>query len=150
MTAPFTDEDNDLEAERIRQERRERLEGGQLDEIALDWKGDDNKPGLSAADLARAEHDWLSEGAEQNRFASQLSGDWNEQILAKENELAPLATIMQKLALLEEEKNAAKTRLEEEFRRRAAIEEDYYQQQRELLEDAVTEMQASAYSSSED
>ena len=45
--------------------------------------------------------------AEQSRFASQLSGDWNQQILANEDKLSPIGEIMERLAILEEEKNAA-------------------------------------------
>ena len=83
--------------------------------------------------------------AEQSRFASQLSGNWNDQILANEDKLSPLAKVMEQLALLEEEKNAADVRLEEEFRLRAENEEKYYREKRSLLEQASVEISTSTY-----
>jgi Sec-independent protein translocase protein TatA len=86
---------------------------------------------------------------DQDRFAKQLSGDWNQQILANEDKLSPLAKVMQQLALLEEEKIAADKRLEEEFRLRTELEEKYYEERRQILEEAAAEVQASAYVSVE-
>lgn len=82
---------------------------------------------------------------EQTRFAQQLSGNWNEQILSNEDKLSPLSKIMERLAILEEEKNAANLRLEEEFRLRGELEEKFYKQKRNILEEAAAEVQADAY-----
>ena len=82
---------------------------------------------------------------EQDRFAKQLSGDWNAQILANEDKLSPLSKIMERLAILEEEKIAADKRLEEEFQLRTELEEKYYREKREMLEEAAAEVQADAY-----
>lgn len=78
------------------------------------------------------------------RFQSQLSGNWNDSILAKESDLAPLATVMEKIKLLEEEKIAADKRLQEEFKRREANEEEYYREKRKLLENAASFIQEQA------
>jgi Sec-independent protein translocase protein TatA len=85
--------------------------------------------------------------AEQSRFQQQLSGDWNSQILTNDDKLDPLAGIMKRLAVLEEEKIAADKRLQEEFRLREENEERFYREKRQLLEDAAAEVQASAYAS---
>eukprot|EP00522_Entomoneis_paludosa_P010328 CAMPEP_0172441436 /NCGR_PEP_ID=MMETSP1065-20121228/1985_1 /TAXON_ID=265537 /ORGANISM="Amphiprora paludosa, Strain CCMP125" /LENGTH=357 /DNA_ID=CAMNT_0013190801 /DNA_START=325 /DNA_END=1398 /DNA_ORIENTATION=+ len=82
---------------------------------------------------------------ETSRFQQQLAGTWNDQILEKSEELAPLAKVMDLLALLEEEKIANQKRLEEEFRERARSEEVFYQRQRTLLEEAAAEVQSNAY-----
>ena len=86
-----------------------------------------------------------SRAEEQERFVSQLSEQWNESILANENELAPLAKIMDRLAILEEERKAATMRLEEEFRMRGELEEEFYRKKKELLEQSAAEVQAEAY-----
>ena len=50
------------------------------------------------------------EAYEKNRFQSQLSAeDWNAQIMANEDKLSPLSMVMQRLAILEEEKNASRS-----------------------------------------
>jgi hypothetical protein len=85
---------------------------------------------------------------QQNRFVEQLSGNWNAKILANEDKLEPLALLMERLAILEEEKNAADARLEEEFRMRAELEEKYYRNKRQILEEAAADVQASAYDTS--
>lgn len=82
---------------------------------------------------------------EQSRFASQMSDDWNAKIMANEDKLSPLAQIMERLAILEEEKNAADQRLEEEFRMKAELEEKFYRDKRKLLEEAAAEVQTDAY-----
>ena len=79
------------------------------------------------------------------RFQAQLSETWNDSILSKEEELSPLANIMERLALLEEEKQAADARLQEEFRLREENEERFYREKRQLLEEAAAEVQAEAY-----
>mmetsp|Transcript_7054 Transcript_7054/g.10720 ORF Transcript_7054/g.10720 Transcript_7054/m.10720 type:complete len:384 (-) Transcript_7054:231-1382(-) len=104
----------------------------------LDPWFEDNQPADSKySGIARAE--------EQDRFAAQLSGNWNEQVMANEDKLSPLSKIMERLAILEEEKNAADSRLEEEFRLRGELEEKYYREKRDLLEEAAAEVQADAY-----
>ena len=113
---------------KIRQERIERLKNGQPE-----------MERLSAEEELAAE----------NRFQQQLNGSWNDQIVAKTEELSPLAQIMDRLAILEEEKNAADMRLQEEFRMREENEEQFYREKRKLLEDAAAEIQASAYASTE-
>lgn len=85
---------------------------------------------------------------EQSRFESQLNGDWNQQILDNEDKLSPLATVMEKLAMLEEEKMAADRRLTEEYEKRAELEEFYYKEKRNVLESAAAQIQADAYSTS--
>lgn len=84
---------------------------------------------------------------EQDRFATQLSGNWNQQILDNEDVLSPLSKVMERLAILEEEKRAADMRLEEEFRMKAELEEKFYEKKRKLLEEAAAEVQADAYAS---
>jgi Sec-independent protein translocase protein TatA len=81
------------------------------------------------------------------RFQAQIQGNWNDSILGNEEQLSPLAKVMERLALLEEEKAAQVFRLEEEYRERAAMEEKFYRQKRALLEDAAAEIQANVYSS---
>ena len=90
------------------------------------------------------EDEMFAADAEAARFRAQLS-NWNESILANEDKLSPLAKIMERLALLEEERAAQVFRLEEEFRERAALEDRFYRQKRELLEEAAAEVQADAY-----
>lgn len=81
------------------------------------------------------------------RFQQQLSGNWNTQILENQDQLEPLADVMQRLAILEQEKSAAEHRLQEEFERRAALETEYYAKQRQVLEEAAAKVQASVYAS---
>lgn len=81
----------------------------------------------------------------QTRFQQQLSGNWNDQILAVGDKLEPMALVMNKIALLEEEKLAAIRRLEEEFAKRTEVEEKYYQEQRKVLEEAATTVQRAAF-----
>lgn len=111
-------------ANQIRDERMERLQNPQSQE-----------PMNSDADSS----------LEQSRFQQQLSGNWNDQILANNDKLEPLAEVMNLLAVLEEEKNAADKRLQEEFKAREANEEKFYFEKRKLLEEAAAEIQASAY-----
>ena len=133
-----------------------------------DWfaEGEDKFP--SASEMAAQDREWLEgseeaaeatssskpaieekdpalASAEQSRFQQQLTGNWNQQVLGNEDKLEPLALIMQKLALLEEEKTAADKRLEEEFRERFQLEEDFYRKKREILEQSASEVQKDAY-----
>ena len=82
---------------------------------------------------------------EQNRFQQQLSGNWNDQILSAGDTLEPMALVMNKIALLEQEKKAALQRLEEEYAQRTAIEEKYYKEQRKLLEETARNVQSAAF-----
>mmetsp|Transcript_27173 Transcript_27173/g.38227 ORF Transcript_27173/g.38227 Transcript_27173/m.38227 type:complete len:379 (+) Transcript_27173:134-1270(+) len=104
----------------------------------LDPWFEDNQP-------AESKYSGIAKAEEQDRFAAQLAGTWNEQVMANEDKLSPLSKIMDRLAILEEEKNAADSRLEEEFRLRGELEEKYYREKRDLLEEAAAEVQADAY-----
>jgi hypothetical protein len=54
--------------------------------------------------------------------------------MANEDKLGPLAQVMERLAILEEEKNAADARLEEEFLfLRMELEEKYYREKRNIF-----------------
>lgn len=122
---PDLDMTSSFDAKTLREQRMERLKSGQP---FAPTNGD----------------------AASNRFAQQLSGDWNESILANEDKLGPLAKVMEKIALLEDEKRAADARIEEEFRLRRELEEKFYEDRRKILEQASAEIQAEAYSSSSD
>jgi hypothetical protein len=87
----------------------------------------------------------LTDADEQSRFQQQLAGTWNDRVLANEEDLTPLAEVMERLAILEDEKMSADQRLQEEFRLREENEERYYREKRVLLEDAATKIQAQAY-----
>lgn len=116
-------------AAQAKKERLERLERGleqQQSSIASDI--------ISEYDLS----------AEQSRFQQQVNGSWNERILANNDKLETLAEIMNKLALLEEEKIAAEKRIKEEFKLREENEEKFYLEKRKLLENAATQIQISA------
>lgn len=83
---------------------------------------------------------------ESNRFRSQLSAEeWNAQIMANQDKLSPLAMAMKRLAILEEEKQAADRRLEEEYQRRMDNEDKYYLEKRRVLEDVIGEIQEGIY-----
>lgn len=88
-----------------------------------------------------------NEKEQQSRFQQQLSGDWNAKILENSDKLDPLANIMDRLALLEDQKIAADKRLQEEFKLREENEERYYREKKKLLEEAAAQVQASAYES---
>ncbi|KAL7568879.1 hypothetical protein ACA910_015529 [Epithemia clementina (nom. ined.)] len=83
-----------------------------------------------------------------SRFQQQLSGDWNQQILKHDAALSPVAKVMELIALLEQEKIAKDKRLEEEFRKRAENEQAMYEQQRQLLQEAVLQVQQAAFGTS--
>jgi len=101
----------------------------------------------SSATTIATEYDVSSE---QSRFQQQLSGNWNDQVLANGDKLEPLAQVMNLIALLEEEKVAGDERLQEEFKLREQNEEKFYLEKRKLLEEAGAEIQASAYASIND
>lgn len=82
------------------------------------------------------------------RFASQLNAEeWNKRIMENEDKLSPLAQVMQRLAILEEERLAANQRLDEEFQKRADIEDMYYQEKRKVLEEAAAQISMSVNTS---
>jgi Sec-independent protein translocase protein TatA len=112
-------------ASEIREERIERLERAQSQ---LSESNDDT-----------------SSLFEQSRFQQQMSGDWNQQVLANSDKLEPLAEVMNLLAVLEEEKLASDKRLQEEFKAREVNEEKFYLEKRKVLEEAAAGVQAQAY-----
>lgn len=129
-------EQMDDEAAQLRKERMERLQGGSAESE------------MTEEELAGGEYDLSGtpdNGAAQNRFQAQLSENWNEQIVAKEDELGPLADIMKRVAILEEEKMAADKRLQEEFKLREENEQRYYREKRQLLEEAAAQLQSDAF-----
>eukprot|EP00977_Amphora_coffeiformis_P013839 scaffold3759_cov169-Amphora_coffeaeformis.AAC.2 len=115
-----------------------------VDDKAID-KGSSSKLPMKAA-VAATEDPQMQ--AATSRFQQQLSGGWNEQIMASEDQLEPLAKVMQLLASLEEEKIASTKRLEEEFRKRAEMEEEFYRKQRKVLEESAAQVQKQAAASS--
>lgn len=123
----------DDDAAKAKKERLERLERGLA-----------NEKSSSVASEISTDYD-VSVGQQQSRFEQQLSGNWNEQILAKNDELEPLAEVMNQLALLEEERMAADRRIQQEFKLREENEETFYTEKRKLLENAAAKIQASAY-----
>lgn len=92
-----------------------------------------------------AKYDAVEEANAQARFAAQLSQDWNNSILDNSETLEPLGKIMERLAILEEERAATEKRLEEEFRLRTDLEERFYKEKRQILEEGAAEIQAEAY-----
>jgi len=127
-------------------ERRRGEESYTAEELASIDEEFDRYVAAPAAESPAGEDDEEAGAASSSsRFQQQLSGDWNEQILRNEDRLSPLAEVMKKLALLEEQKVAATRRLEEEFERRAEVEEAYYREQRKVLEEAVARVQEDAY-----
>jgi len=122
------------DAAELRRERMERLQGSaSSDDASLAAEGYDMS--AMADDAA----------ADQNRFQAQLSGNWNEQIVDKEDDLGPMADVMKRIAILEEEKVAADDRLKEEFKLRGESEEKFYVKKRQLLEDAAAQIQSDAF-----
>lgn len=104
----------------------------------------------SVSDMVAEEEEWLKQdpavaAAEQSRFQQQLSSSWNQKVMENEEALAPLGMIMERLAILEEEKAAADKRLEDEFRERFQLEEDFYRKKRTMLEEAAAQVQKDAY-----
>ena len=95
--------------------------------------------------LDMSKYDAAEEADAQARFAAQLSQNWNQSIMDNSEKLEPLAKVMERLAILEEERAAAEKRLEEEFRLRTDLEERFYKEKRQLLEEAAAEIQADAY-----
>ena len=111
--------------------------------------GEDSSSSMTAEEVAEIEQEFAKyteetpeeKDAAATRFQQQMSGDWNQQILDNTEKLEPLTAVMNKIALLEKEKQAATARLGEEFQKRTELEEEYYRQQRELLEEAAQQVQ---------
>ena len=120
------------DAAQLRKERMDRLQGGSAESQ------------MAEQETAAGGYDVIDDAA-QNRFQSQLNENWNEQIMVKEDELGPVADIMKRLAILEEEKIAVDKRLQEEFKLREENEERYYREKRQLLEDAAAQLQTEAF-----
>jgi Sec-independent protein translocase protein TatA len=115
-------------------------------EAVDNWNAVETAPTTNSnTTIASMETDPVREQAARNRFQQQLSGGWNDQILSAGDKLEPIALVMNKIALLEQEKAAALKRLEEEFAKRTELEEKYYKEQRKLLEEAVSEVQSAAF-----
>jgi Sec-independent protein translocase protein TatA len=134
------EKEEEEERARVRSERLERLEGNQKPSDLSS-----SSPVVNGS----SDKDPQIEIAQQSRFQQQLSGNWNDQILQSGDKLEPLASIMDRLALLEDEKAAADRRLQEEFKLREENEERYYREKRALLEEAAAKIQADAYNLSE-
>jgi Sec-independent protein translocase protein TatA len=144
---PMKMSDTADEATRLRNERMDRLQNGQPS-TPPDWYSA-SESDIASEVLSQQEQPMgptpAESAAAESRFANQLSGDWNQQILENEDQLSPLGKVMERLAILEEEKMASDSRLEEEFRLRAENEEKFYRKKRQLLEDASAEIAASVY-----
>ena len=142
------------EEDKLRAERMERLSGGGGDSSDSsdepDWFTASEEE-IASKILDDTPSDPALEAYEKNRFQSQLSAeDWNAQIMANEDKLSPLSMVMQRLAILEEEKNAADRRLEEEYERRMANEDKYYLEKRRVLEDAIEDIQRGAFAAGDE
>lgn len=134
------------EEDKLRAERMERLNSsGSSTPTEPDWFTASEEE-IASEVLSTTPKDPAMEQYEKTRFQSQLSAeDWNAQIMANEDKLSPLAMIMQRLAILEEEKNAADRRLEEEFERRMDNEDKFYLEKRRVLEEAIEDIQRDAF-----
>jgi len=142
-------EETDMEAAaRLRRERMERLEAAQLraDEARSPYSNQSDWYSASESMGQETSSNAMVDSAAQSRFEAQLNGNWNQQIMANEEKLSPLAQVMERLAILEEERLAANIRLDEEFARRAEIEEKFYREKRTVLEQAAAQISAEAYS----
>mmetsp|Transcript_21135 Transcript_21135/g.31568 ORF Transcript_21135/g.31568 Transcript_21135/m.31568 type:complete len:434 (+) Transcript_21135:50-1351(+) len=137
------------EEDKLRAERMERLSGGGSSSSTAqepDWFTASEEE-IASEVLNTTPKDPALEAYEKNRFQSQLTAeDWNAQIMANEDKLSPLAMVMQRLAILEEEKNAADRRLEEEYERRMDNEDKFYLEKRRVLEEAIEDIQRDAFS----
>jgi len=133
---------------RIREERLERLQsGGPTEESNPDWASaldSDVEKEVLGNPISSVEEQAQS-SAEQSRFAAQLSGNWNAGIIENEDKLSPLAKVMDRLAILEKERDAANARLVEEFRQRTEVEEKYYREKRAVLEETAAEISSQVY-----
>ena len=143
------------EEDKLRAERMERLSGGSSGDSSdtPDWftASEEEIASKILDDNPSSPVDPALEAYEKNRFQSQLSAeDWNAQIMANEDKLSPLSMVMQRLAILEEEKKAADRRLEEEYERRMDNEDKYYLEKRRVLEDAIEDIQRDAFAAGDE
>ena len=136
--------ESELSADKALKEANEQLRKDAIEEEAAEW-AERRKERLERLEQASGVPSEEELGAASARFQAQLTGTWNDQILSKGDELNPLASIMDRLALLEREKQAADERLQEEFRLREENEERYYRKKRQLLEEAAAQVQAEFY-----
>ena len=76
-----------------------------------------------------------------SRFQQQVDTDsWNKSIMENEESLEPLAIIMKKIAILEEERGGRIKMLEEEFRMKQDMEERFYREKKQILEEGAAEI----------
>ena len=128
--------------------------------IPIDWCNMSNEDVASATLLGGNNNnninnnidtaDDVVEAAAAARFQSQLSIEqWNAQMMAnnKNAALSPLSMAMQRLALLEDEKNIKDALIEEEYRKRLDNEDEYYSMKRMVIMDAISEIQNNISSS---
>ena len=124
----------------------------------IDWYNMSNEDVASATLLSNNNNninnnidtadDVVEAAAAAARFQSQLSIEqWNAQMMANENSLSPLSMAMQRLALLEDEKNVKDALIEEEYRKRLDNEDEYYSMKRVVIMDAISEIQNNISSS---
>lgn len=144
VTAPTAEEDA------LRAQRMERLGGADSTTATAtsepDWFTASEEDIASKVLNQQPNSNPALEAYEKNRFQSQLSADeWNKQIMDNEDDLAPLAMVMKRLAILEEEKQAADRRLEEEYQRRMDNEDKYYLEKRRVLEESIEGIQEGLY-----
>ncbi|KAL7430415.1 hypothetical protein ACHAXH_003628 [Discostella pseudostelligera] len=144
------DENNDLRAQRM-----ERLQSSattsattrsnEKEEI-MDWFTSSEEDIAATILNQPTSVDNATSSYEKQRFQTQLSADeWNAQIMAREDELSPLSMVMQRLAILDEEKRAADKRIEEEYMRRLDNEDKYYLEKRNVLLEAIGDIQEGVY-----
>eukprot|EP00571_Detonula_confervacea_P009845 CAMPEP_0172299210 /NCGR_PEP_ID=MMETSP1058-20130122/1569_1 /TAXON_ID=83371 /ORGANISM="Detonula confervacea, Strain CCMP 353" /LENGTH=424 /DNA_ID=CAMNT_0013008571 /DNA_START=81 /DNA_END=1355 /DNA_ORIENTATION=- len=137
------------EEEKLRAERLERLTGSSSGDDDSSSEPDwftASEEDIASEVLNQPKKDPALEAYEKQRFQSQTTPEeWNAQIMANEDALAPLSMVMKRLAILEDEKNAADKRLEEEYERRMDNEDKYYLEKRKVLEEAITDIQEEVY-----
>jgi Sec-independent protein translocase protein TatA len=122
--------------------RRQRMERMQASENQLSFDdGEEDQVQRELASEAGYDNFLGDTASAESRFQAQFSGSWNDQIMSNTDALKPLAAIMERLAALEEEKNAADARLQEEFRLREENEEKFYREKRRLLEESAATFQ---------
>ncbi|GKY98024.1 hypothetical protein MPSEU_000760500 [Mayamaea pseudoterrestris] len=147
-TPPVLGNDSTLSPEEqaiIDQEFEQYTSGTGMSDASNPWlngNGSESTSSSSMTQLQQESDDNSDTAAATSRFQQQLNGNWNNQVLANQDKLEPLAVVMQQIALLQEEKLAAQTRLQQEFDRREQLEQDYYEQQKQLLEEAMRQVQA--------
>jgi Sec-independent protein translocase protein TatA len=124
-------------------EARDQLKKERMERLQQRGSSSSDEGGLHKDDIEAP----ANELEQQSRFQQQLSGDWNNKILEMGDKLDPMENIMNRLALLEDQKIAADKRLQEEFKSREENEERYYREKKKLLEEAAAQVQAWAYES---